>query len=71
MRINSLEELNDLELACQCGGETKTLLKAMTIEGGDEDPTVLTVSYYIPDTDEDDEAHRPGCPGNAPADGGE
>jgi hypothetical protein len=70
MRINSLEELHDLELACQCGGETKPLLKAMTVEGGEEDTTVLTVSYYIPDT-EDDGSHRRGCPGNEPADGGE
>lgn len=71
MKINSLEDFHSLEVACVCGGGTKALLKAMAIEGGGEEDTVLTVSYYLQDADVEPEAHRPGCPALKPTDGGE
>ncbi len=70
MKINSLEDFLDLELACPCGGETKALLKAMTIEGGKAE-TVLAVSYYLQDANTEPDAHRPGCSFLASTDGRE
>jgi len=71
MKINSLEEFHNLELACLCGGGTKALLKAMTIEGGGKEETVLTVSYYLQDADAEPDAHRPDCLALVPTDGSE
>lgn len=71
MKINSVEDFHALELACPCGGGTKALLKAMTIEGGVDEDAVLTVSYYLQDADVEPDTHRPGCPALAPTDDGE
>ena len=53
MRIKSLEDLHHLEMECPlCGDGVQALLKSLTIEGGGDEPPMVTVSYYAPDMDE-------------------